>query len=90
MIDMNAKVVSFRRGRHNQHTNQFLLEVDGIDSKEKATKLLGTKVVWKSSSGKEIVGKVTALHGNKGTVRARFNRGLPGQAIGSNVVLEKN
>ena len=78
---MKARILGFRRGRHNQHTNQFLLEVDGLD-KEKAINVVGKKVVWKSPAGKEIVGKVTDIHGNKGTIRARFNRGLPGQAVG--------
>ncbi len=87
---MNARILSFRRGRHNQHTNQFLLEVEGLESKEKAVKLVGKKVVWKSPAGKEIVGKVSDIHGNKGVVRARFNRGLPGQAVGGFVELSDN
>ncbi len=82
---MEAKILSFRRNRHTQYMNQFLLEFDGSDSREKAVKFIGKKVVWKSPAGKEIVGKVTDIHGNSGVVRARFNRGLPGQAIGDMV-----
>ena len=42
-------------------------------------------MVWKSSSGKEIKGKVSNYHGNSGNVRAILERGVPGQAIGDEV-----
>jgi large subunit ribosomal protein L35Ae len=84
---MKAKILSFRRGRHTQRTNQFLLEIEGSDSKAKASKFIGKKVVWKSrtksrdTKRKEIHGKITSTHGNNGLVRARFSRGLPGEAV---------
>jgi hypothetical protein len=34
-----------------------------------------------SPAGKEIRGKISDAHGNKGLVRAIFEKGLPGQAI---------
>ncbi len=82
-----ATILSFRRGRHTQRTNQFLLEVEGVDSRKKASGLIGRKVVWASSpksrdrKPREIHGKITACHGNSGTLRARFSRGLPGEAV---------
>lgn len=79
--EQEATVLNFRRGRHNQHVNQFLLEVDGIDSRKKAVKLVGRKVVWTSPAKKEIKGKITAPHGNSGVLRARFEKGLPGTAL---------
>jgi len=84
---MNARIVSFRRGRHTQKVNQFLVSIEGVDSKEKASKLVGKKVVWTSSAGKKIHGKISAPHGNKGVLRARFTRGLPGQAVTQKVEL---
>lgn len=84
---MKATIISFRRGRHTQRTNQFLLEVEGIDSAEKATKLIGTKVSWTSPGKKEIKGTITALHGRNGVVRARFTKGLPGEAVRTPVTL---
>ncbi|MFA4983551.1 MAG: 50S ribosomal protein L35ae, partial [Candidatus Micrarchaeia archaeon] len=36
-------------------------------------------------TGKEIIGKVSKAHGNSGAVLARFDKGLPGQAIGTEV-----
>ncbi len=82
---MKAILLSYRRGRHTQTTNQFLLEVDGCDTKAMASGFIGKKVVWKSHAGKEIFGKITQAHGTSGVLRARFSRGLPGDAMGSKV-----
>ena len=76
-----ATILSFRRGRHTQKTNQFLLAIAGCDSKAKASRYIGRKVVWTSPGKKQIVGKIMAPHGNSGTVRARFPKGLPGTAL---------
>ena len=77
---MEGIVVQFRRGRHRIHEKHYLLDV-GLVNREEAKKMIGKEVVWKSPSGKEINGKVSDAHGNKGLVRAIFERGLPGQAI---------
>ncbi|RLI98130.1 MAG: 50S ribosomal protein L35ae [Candidatus Aenigmatarchaeota archaeon] len=81
----NATILSFRRGRHTQTMNQFLLEVKGIDTRAKASSYIGRRVVWTSPGRlkKQIFGKITTAHGNSGVLRARFSRGLPGTAIGS-------
>ena len=85
---LKGVVTSYRRGRHLQHPNQVLLLFDEIDNKEAASTLVGRKVKWTSDAGKEILGKVLGPHGNNGVVRAKFRTNLPGQAIGSPVVLE--
>ncbi len=87
---MNATILSFRRGRHTQVGNQFLLEVEGLDSRGRASQLIGRRVKWKSPGGRDIFGKITDTHGNKGVLRARFSRGLPGSALGTKLeILEK-
>jgi len=63
----------------------MLIELENVNSKEKAKEFLGKKLVWTSPSGKNIEGKILALHGNKGVVRAKFERNLPGQAITTKV-----
>jgi len=78
---MKALIMNYRRGRHTQKCNHIILKVDGIDSREKAKELVNKEVIWVSQSGKTIKGKIVAPHGNKGAVRAIFERGLPGQAI---------
>ena len=87
---MFGTILGFRRGRHTQTNNQFLLEVEGVDSKEKAKKFVGKKAVWTSPAGKKITGTVTNLHGNNGVLRVRFNKGLPGQAIATKVLVSEN
>lgn len=82
---MKATVIQFRRGKRTFTPRHFLLEVDGVDTREKAAKLAGKAIVWKSP-GKEpklIHGKIAAAHGGKGVIRAIFEKGLPGQAIGT-------
>jgi len=69
-------------GPKTQKHKEYILRFRGIESAGEAARLLGRKVAW--TVGKhEIRGKIVALHGKNGLVRARFRRGLPGQALGS-------
>ncbi|MBU0929707.1 MAG: 50S ribosomal protein L35ae [Nanoarchaeota archaeon] len=85
---MEAVVINYRRGKHRQNTNQMILKISGVDSKEKASKLITKRVVWKSPAGKELIGEIKAVHGNNGALRAYFSIGLPGQSIGTKVKVE--
>ena len=78
---MEALVTSYRKSRHKQYPNQILIKAEGIGY-VKAHSLLGKKVVVPVSKKKKITGKIVALHGKKGVMRARFPKGLPGQIIG--------
>ncbi|MBI4019882.1 MAG: 50S ribosomal protein L35ae [Candidatus Aenigmarchaeota archaeon] len=78
---MKATIVSYRRGRHTQRQSHILLEVHGCDSKGLVSKFIGRRVLWKTSAGRPIYGKIMAPHGNSGVLRARFSKGLPGYSI---------
>ncbi len=80
---MEAVIENYRRGRHTEYTNQFIAVIEECDSREKAEKLVGKQVAWKTPSGKEIKGKVAGTHGNSGKIRVSMEKGLPGQAIGT-------
>jgi large subunit ribosomal protein L35Ae len=80
-------VTSYRRGRHLQDTNQVILVFDGVKTRAEAAALVSRKVKWTSDNDKEFLGKILGAHGNSGAVRAKFNTNLPGQAIGTPVVL---
>ncbi|MCD6229710.1 MAG: 50S ribosomal protein L35ae [Candidatus Diapherotrites archaeon] len=82
---MEGIIKNYRQGVHTQHTNQFVVEINESKTKEQASKFIGKKTVWTTGSGKEIKGKITQTHGNKGAVRVRFEKGLPGQAIGAKI-----
>ncbi len=84
---MEGVIASFRRGVRTQKKYQMIIRVKGIDNKEKAKSLIDKSVLWKSSSGKEIKGVVSNIHGSKGYVRVQFERGLPGQSLGTKVAL---
>lgn len=81
---MKGIIVQFRRSRHRIHERHYLLDL-GFTSREEAKKMAGKQVIWKSSAGKAIHGKISDAHGNKGLVRAIFESGLPGQAITTDV-----
>jgi large subunit ribosomal protein L35Ae len=81
-------VVQFRRGNHTVHERHFLIEVSGIKSRQEAEKFVGKEVEWKSPAGKIIKGKVSGPHGNNGVMRAIFEKGLPGQAITTEVEIK--
>ena len=85
---MKAKVVQFRRGRKTVHEKHFLIEIEDIKNRQKASELVGKDVEWKSPAGKVIKGKIVSPHGNKGVVRAIFEKGLPGQSIGTEVEIK--
>jgi len=78
-------ISNFRMGRHTQTNNQMIVIAEGVDDKEKAAKLIGKHVVWKSPADKEIKGEIRSAHGNKGALRVLFETGMPGQAIGQKV-----
>ena len=85
---VKAKVIQFRRGRHTIHERHFLIEIEGSKTREDAEKFVGKEVEWKSPAGKRIKGKISAPHGNKGVVRAIFEKGLPGQAVTAEVEIK--
>jgi len=84
---MEAIVMHFRQGRHHVNPKQMILKV--ADTAEEAEKSIGKTVTWKTPTGNEIKGKISALHGRNGNVRAIFaEKGLPGQALGQKVTVE--
>jgi large subunit ribosomal protein L35Ae len=53
--------------------------------------LVGKKVEWHNPEGKDkkvISGKVSVAHGGKGALRVVFERGMPGQSLGTKVKIE--
>ena len=85
---MEALIVNFRGGMHTKYSDYMVVKSDRIDNKDKVDNFLGKKVVWRSPAGKEIIGKITKAHGNKGAFRVKFEKGMPGQAVGSKVSIE--
>ena len=84
---MDGTISSFRRSIKRTSTNHMIIHVEGVDTKAKAEKLVGKRVIYDTGK-KKLHGKVAAAHGGKGAVRAIFETGMPGQALGAKVKLE--
>jgi large subunit ribosomal protein L35Ae len=84
---MEGLIINFRRARHHTSHTHMIVAVKGVDSKAEAEKLIGKSVVWESSAKTQIGGKVAAAHGGNGALRVIFERGMPGQSIGSKVLI---
>ena len=85
---MKARIVNFRGGRHTQYNSQMIVKADKVETRQSADKFLGKEVVWKTSTGKEIKGKVSKIHGNKGALLVNFEKGMPGQSINKEVEIK--
>ena len=81
---MKGILVQFRRSRHRIKEKHYLIDL-GVSNRAEAQKMKGKEVAWKSPSGKIINGKISDAHGNKGLLRAIFEKGLPGQAVATDV-----
>ena len=58
----------------------------GENTVSKAGQLVGRKMILKFGK-KNFVGRVIDLHGKKGVVKVKFQKGIPGQALGARVEL---
>jgi len=65
---------------------ECLIQFAHENSVSLAGQLIGRKVVWKKGKVR-FIGKIVAFHGKKGLVRAKFRKGVPGQALGTTVEL---
>lgn len=84
---MEAVIVNFRISRHVQKPNYLVVLPLDAKSKQESEKLIGKKVIYNTGK-KDMVGTITGTHGNKGAVKARFETGMPGQAVGKKVKIE--
>jgi large subunit ribosomal protein L35Ae len=84
---MEATIVNYRRNSTGQTNNHLVVKISSVDTKDKASKFVGKKVIYNTGK-KDIVGKINAIHGNSGALRAVFTQAIPGQALGGKVTIE--
>jgi len=75
-------IMSCQRGPKTQKPKEYILRFPGIESVSEAARLIGRRVAWPVGK-RELRGKIVALHGKNGFVRARFRKSVPSQALGS-------
>ena len=80
-------IKNYRMGRHTVYNNQAIVYVKDF-TREQLNSLVGKVVIWETPSKKQLRGKVSALHGKKGALRVRFDKGIPGQAIGTQITIK--
>jgi len=81
-----GRITNYRIGIRTQSSRECLIQFTGVDSAAQTGPLMGKKVVWKGEN-KKLIGKIVGFHGNSGAVRAKFKKGVPGQALGTTVEL---
>ncbi len=81
---MEARITGFKRGRGISYAHHPIIECTEGTPHE----LIGKKIFWKTRTGKTITGKVLKPHGKTGLL-TKFDKGLPGDAVGDPVVLKK-
>jgi len=77
-------VLGYPTGPKTQTPKECILQLTNVKSSNDASRFIGRKVAWLIGEHK-IKGKIVALHGRKGLVRAKFRKGLPQEAIGTSV-----
>lgn len=80
-------IQNYRLGKAAQRTKECLIRVLNEGASE-AKMLIGWDVGWPLEEPK-IRGKIVCPHGRTGTLRAKFRRGLPGQALSTHVRISK-
>lgn len=76
--------MNYRIGIKTQMSKECLVQINDVVTTAQAGPLFGKKVMWKNAN-KKVIGKIVGLHGKKGVVRVKFDKGMPGQAIGTTI-----
>lgn len=82
-------IVGYRVGKAKQFNNYLLIKVVS-STYSKADALIGCKILIKDEAGNEFRGKIVRTHSRKNNVVvARMRRGIPGQLLGSDLIIFK-
>jgi len=80
-------ISNYNTGMHKQRTDRCLIKVRDVDNSV-TRGLIGYKVLWPKNVPK-LIGKIVKHHGSTGTLIVKFKKGVPGQALGTEVRIIK-
>ncbi len=86
-VEREGLILNYRFGRKTQYPKMCLIKVhdSGLsDSKP----MIGWKVGWPADDPR-VFGKIVGFHSRKGALKAKFKKGVPGQALNSRVKIIK-
>ncbi|KAJ3367690.1 hypothetical protein AMAG_09226 [Allomyces macrogynus ATCC 38327] len=86
-----ARILGYKRSLRNQQTNQVLLRIEGVQTKEDTDFYLGKRVAYvykaeraiKGSKVRVMWGRVARPHGNSGVVKVAFKNTVPPKSFGA-------
>ena len=79
--------ITYSYGAKQQYAKNSIIKVMNLESTE-SSKVIGWWVSWPEKNPK-LFGKILGVHGKSGNLMARFEKGLPGQALGEKVAITK-
>jgi large subunit ribosomal protein L35Ae len=79
--------INYRLGMKMQYPRNGIIKVMNLEPNESG-KVIGWWIGWPEKNPK-LFGRITGLHGRSGNLMVRFQKGLPGQAIGTKVIIAK-
>jgi large subunit ribosomal protein L35Ae len=79
-------IVNYRIGIRTQMPKWCLIQIISENTVSKAGQLVGRKMILKFGKN-SFIGRIVCLHGQKGVVKVKFQKGIPGQALGARVEL---
>jgi len=79
-------IVNYRIGIRTQMSKWCLIQIMGENTASNVGQLVGRKMILKFGKN-SFVGRIMDLHGKKGVVKVKFEKGIPGQALGAKVEL---
>eukprot|EP01027_Heterolobosea_sp_BB2_P025565 GEZU01039239.1.p1 GENE.GEZU01039239.1~~GEZU01039239.1.p1 ORF type:complete len:136 (+),score=55.10 GEZU01039239.1:94-501(+) len=93
---VSGRILGYKRSLRNQVNQYMLIQIAGVNKKVDTKFYMGKRVAYlykaakktgiNTFEGKRVIwGKIVKAHGASGVVRAKFQRNLPGQAIGKPV-----
>jgi len=85
--DFVGIIQNYRKGPKSQRNQECLIKVLGVDSSD-FSRFIGWKVGWPFKDS-ILTGIILKTHGRTGSLRAKFKKGLPGQALGTKVKITK-